>query len=165
MTTNKNMRIHNSKNGNHMNKKILLAMVLPALLSSCASITQGTSQILIFNIEPKDTRCVLTRVDDGQIGIVTASQNTVTVSKDKDDIVVQCKAEGYKGYTTRIVSTASGAGVTGAIFIDLGITDLITGAMWKYPDQHNISLEKEGTTPAATPVAPNLVIQQEAPSQ
>ena len=103
-------------------------------------------------------------MDDGQIGIVTPSQNTVTVSKDKDDIVVQCKAEGYKSYTTRIVSAASGAGVTGAIFIDLGITDMITGAMWKYPDQHNINLEKEGATSTAAPAESNVVTQQEAPS-
>lgn len=141
--------------------KILLATALPALLSGCASITQGTSQVLIFNIEPKDTRCVLTRVDDGQIGIVTASQNTVTVSKDKDDIVVQCKAEGYKQYTARIVSSASGAGVSGAIFLDLGITDLITGAMWKYPEQHNVALEKENAAPTANPAPSNTVAQQE----
>ena len=147
-----------------MNKKQLMVIAFPALLSGCASITQGTSQVIIFNIEPKDTRCVLTRVDDGQIGIVTPSQNTVTVSKDKDDIVVQCKAEGYKSYTTRIVSAASGAGVTGAIFIDLGITDMITGAMWKYPDQHNINLEKEGATSTAAPAESNVVTQQEAPS-
>ena len=147
-----------------MNWSAYLSLVLITFLSGCASITQGTSQILIFNIEPKDTRCVLTRVDDGQIGIVTQSLNTVTVSKDKDDIVVQCKAEGYKPLAMRIVSAASGAGISGAIFIDLGITDFITGAMWKYPEHHNVVLEKDGpTTPntAAAPVAPKEMAQQE----
>lgn len=115
------------------------------ITSGCASITQGTSQVLMFNIEPKEARCIVTRVDDGQIGVVTQSQNTLQVSKDKDDIIVNCRAEGYKPYTTKIASSASGAGVAGAVFIDLGIVDFATGAMWKYPEQHNISLEKENT--------------------
>lgn len=141
----------------------LIALPLVAL-SGCASITQGTSQVLIFNIEPKDTRCSLVRVDDGQIGIVTATQNTVVVNKDKDDIIVQCTATGYKPYTTRIVSSATGAGVAGAIFIDLGITDLITGAMWKYPESHNVALEKEGTI-STTPVVAKEVAQQDVSQQ
>ena len=112
----------------------------------------------MFNIEPKEARCVVTRVDDGQIGVVTQSQNTLQVSKDKDDIIVNCRAEGYKPYTLKIASSASGAGVSGAIFIDLGIVDFMTGAMWKYPEQHNISLEKEGTT---KPIASKEMAQNE----
>ena len=131
---------------------------LTLITSGCASITQGTSQVLMFNIEPKEARCVVTRVDDGQIGVVTQSQNTLQVSKDKDDIIVNCRAEGYKPYTLKIASSASGAGVSGAIFIDLGIVDFMTGAMWKYPEQHNISLEKEGTT---KPIASKEMAQNE----
>lgn len=112
-------------------------------LTGCASITQGTSQTLIFNIEPKEARCVVTRDGDGQLGVVSQSQNTLQVSKDKDDIVVNCRAEGYKPFALKIASSATGAGVAGAVFIDLGIVDLMTGAMWKYPEQHNISLEKQ----------------------
>ena len=66
----------------------------------------------------------------------------MTVSKDKDDIVVSCKAEGYKPKAVKIVSSASAAGVTG-VLLDFGITDMITGAMYKYPDSHNIALEKD----------------------
>ncbi len=134
---------------------MLLSAILLAGISGCASITQGTSQTLIFSIEPKETRCVVTRVDDGQLGIVTQSQNTLMVSKDKDDIIVQCNADGYKPYTFKIVSSATGAGVAGAIFIDLGITDMITGAMWRYPDLHNITLEKVGSTALSRHVTPN----------
>jgi uncharacterized protein YceK len=125
-------------------KKVLLTVpACLAVLSGCASITQGTSQTLMFNIEPKEARCVVTRVDDGQIGVVSYSQNTLVVSKDKDDIVVSCKADKHKPYTLKIASAASGAAVGGAFLLDLGITDLATGAFWKYPENHNISLEKE----------------------
>lgn len=112
-------------------------------LTGCASITQGTSQTLIFNIEPKEARCIVTRDGDGQIGVVSPSQNTLQVSKDKDDIIVSCRAEGYKSFALKIASSASGAGIGGGIFLDLGIVDLATGAMWKYPELHNISLEKQ----------------------
>jgi hypothetical protein len=116
---------------------------MTTLITGCASITQGTNQTLIFNIEPKEARCIVTRDGDGQLGLVSQSQNTLQVSKDKDDILVSCKADGYKPFSLKIVSSASGAGVAGAVFIDLGIVDFATGAMWKYPDQHNISLEKQ----------------------
>jgi hypothetical protein len=112
-------------------------------LTGCASITQGTAQTLIFNLEPKDINCMVTRDGDGQIGTLTMSNSSILVGKDKDDIVVACKAPGHKPKTIRLTSSASAAGVVGGAFIDLGITDLITGAMWKYPESTNIALEKE----------------------
>ena len=126
-----------------MKQKLATAVFLIFSLTGCASITQGTSQTLIFNLEPKDINCVVTRDGDGQIGTLTTSHNNLTVSKDKDDIVVACKAPGHKPKTVRLTSSASAAGVVGGVFIDLGITDLITGSMWKYPESTNIALEKE----------------------
>ena len=65
------------------------------------------------------------------------------VSKDKDDIVVKCSAPGYKQKVTRLTSKTETAGVVGGAFIDLGITDMMTGAMWAYPNDVSIVLEKE----------------------
>lgn len=113
-------------------------------LVGCASITKGTSQTIIFNIEPKGTTCVATRDGDGEIGSISSSNNTLKVSKDKDDIVVKCSAPGYKQKVTRVVSKTQTAGVVGGAFIDLGITDMMTGAMWAYPNDVSIVLEKEG---------------------
>ena len=44
-------------------KLFLIAVPLVSLsvLSGCASITQGTSQTIIFNLEPKETVCVVSR--------------------------------------------------------------------------------------------------------
>lgn len=121
----------------------LLAALPVLLVSGCASITQGTSQTIIMNLEPRETRCVATRDGEGEIGSVTTSNNTLTVSKDKDDIIIKCSAPKHKTKTVRMVSSTQAAGVIGGVFIDLGITDMITGAMWKYPDSINIALEKE----------------------
>jgi hypothetical protein len=112
------------------------------LINGCASITQGTSQTLTFNLEPKEITCQATRDGDGSLGSITNQNPTLNVSKDKDDIIVSCKADGYKPKVVKIASSATTAGVTG-VLIDFGITDMVTGAMYKYPDTHNVALEKE----------------------
>lgn len=145
--------------------KNISLVIMPALiLSGCASITQGTSQSIVFNIEPKEARCIVTRDGDGQLGVVTQSQNILYVSKDKDDILVNCRADGYKPFALKISSSASGVGVAGAMMIDLGVVDLMTGAMWKYPDQHNIFLEKQGNSaiPVGNVFAPHQTTTIEA---
>ncbi len=126
-----------------MKKTILLMTAVMMLSTGCATITQGTSQMLMFNLDPKETRCSLMRVGDGEIGSISYTHNTLTVNKDKDDIIVKCTAPGYAQKTMKIVSAASGGGVASVFLIDLGITDLATGAFWKYPDSLSIVLDKE----------------------
>jgi hypothetical protein len=126
-----------------MKYSLLAVVVASGVMSGCASITQGTSQTMIFNLEPKEATCVVTRDGDGEIGSLTYRNNTLTVSKDKDDIIVACKAPSHKPKTVRLVSSTQAAGVVGGIFLDLGVVDMMTGAMWKYPESMNIALEKE----------------------
>jgi hypothetical protein len=121
-------------------KFFTLAAIL--FVAGCATVTQGTQQIIVFKLEPKDTKCDVNRVGDGKLGSISTSLNTIQVGKDKDDIVVTCTAPGHKQQVTKIVSGATGAGVTG-VLIDFGITDMITGAMYRYPEEVSIVLEKE----------------------
>lgn len=126
-------------------KKIVPAVLLVLLASGCASITKGTTQTLVFELDPQDTRCTLSRDGDGEIGSINSRNNTVTVGKDKDDILVKCNAVGYTQKTTRLSSSADTAGVVGGAFLDLGITDMVTGAMWQYPNTTTITLDKESS--------------------
>ena len=73
-----------------------------------------------------------------------------------NDIIVACKAPGYEDKTIRLVSSASTAGVAGGAFIDLGITDMITGAMWQYQNEIRVALNKPGQAPANTDFAKPL---------
>ena len=109
------------------------------ILSGCATVTQGTQQAISFKLEPKDTICEISRVGDGKLGRVSSSSSTLFVGKDKDDIIVVCNAVGYEQSTTKVVSGATGAGVTG-VLLDFGITDMITGAMYRYPEEVTIAL-------------------------
>ena len=126
-------------------KTIAPALLLFLLATGCASITKGTTQTLVFELDPQDTRCTLSRDGDGEIGSINARNNSVTVGKDKDDILVKCQAQGHVQKTTRLTSAADTAGVVGGAFLDLGITDMVTGAMWLYPNTTTITLEREST--------------------
>ncbi|HEX4843456.1 MAG TPA: hypothetical protein VFV57_07280 [Limnobacter sp.] len=126
----------------------IVALACTLAATGCASITQGTTQTLIFKMEPLQTVCTLSREGEGELGVVNGKENTITVGKDKDDIIVACKAPGYEDKTMRLVSSASTAGVAGGAFIDLGITDMITGAMWQYQSEIRVALNKPGQAPA-----------------
>jgi len=122
---------------------ILLAI---STLSGCASITQGTSQIISFSIEPSEAKCSVINKSGATLGTVSGRNNLLQVSKGASDLVVTCTADGYEQKTTRIVSSTQTAGVLG-VGIDLGITDMLTGAMWKYPDHVSIVMDKAPPKP------------------
>ncbi len=122
---------------------IYFSILASFVMSGCASITQGTSQTIAFNLEPPETRCDLSRDGEGQIGSISVKNNTLSTGKDKDDIIAKCNAPGHKQKIVRVRSSTQAAGVVGGIFLDLGITDMIIGAMWKYPDDVTVALDKE----------------------
>lgn len=126
-------------------KKIYLSLSISALfLSGCASITQGTTQVISFSIDPQEAKCAVVNKDNATLGTVSGKANLLQVSKGAGDLIANCTAEGYEQKTTRIVSSTQTAGVLG-VAIDLGIVDMLTGAMWKYPDHVSIAMDK---TPA-----------------
>jgi len=120
----------------------LLTLTILLSVSGCATISQGTQQAIAFKLEPKEAICEVSRVGDGKLGRISGKSNIIHVGKDKDDIIVVCNAEGYEQSTTKVVSGATGAGVTG-VLLDFGITDMITGAMYRYPEDVTIVLDAE----------------------
>jgi len=118
-------------------KKIVLISVISLSLFGCASITQGTSQVISFSLDPQEANCSIINKDGATLGTISGRNNFLQVSKGAGDLIANCSAEGYQMKTPRIVSSTQTAGVLG-VAIDLGITDMITGAMWKYPDHVSI---------------------------
>ena len=123
-----------------MNKFIILLTAF--VFTSCASITQGTNQLLAFSITPVEATCTVTSDGGGQVGSVSGTINMLQVAKDNSDLLVNCVAKGYKSRITRLVSSTQTAGIIG-VTLDLGIVDMLTGAMWKYPDHTTIILEEK----------------------
>jgi hypothetical protein len=126
--------------------KVAIVGAFASLLVGCASITDGTTQTIIFKIDPVEARCTLTK-EGTELGSVTGKQNTISVSKGAHDIIAVCKSEGYEPKTQRLVSSTQTSGVVGGFFLDLGITDMITGAMWKYPSEVSVALDKLPSKP------------------
>lgn len=110
------------------------------LLSSCASLTQGTSQLITIDIVPKEATCALYDTD-GEIMTISGGSNMLQIAKNNSDILIDCSADGFKSSVTRLRSTAQTAGVVGVV-IDFGLVDMLTGAMWKYPSNVSIKLIK-----------------------
>lgn len=109
-------------------------------LSSCASLTQGTTQLITINIVPEEATCALYD-NDGEIMTISGGSNMLQIAKNNSDILIDCSAVGFKSSVTRLRSTAETAGVVGVV-IDFGLVDMLTGAMWKYPNNTSIRLIK-----------------------
>ena len=88
---------------------IYFAISFSFLMNGCASITQGTSQTIAFNLDPSDTKCDLSRDGEGQIGSISSKNNTLSTGKDKDDIIVKCSAPGHKQKIVRVKSSTQAA--------------------------------------------------------
>jgi hypothetical protein len=123
-------------------KHLVTATTIAMALTGCASITQGTTQVISFSIDPSDSKCTVVNKDGATLGTVSGKSNLLQVSKGSGDLIANCSADGYETKTTRIVSSTQTAGVIG-VAIDFGITDMLTGAMWKYPDHVSIVMEKK----------------------
>ena len=93
--------------------RLIYSLFFVIFATGCASITQGTSQILSFSINPIETTCTVNNESGGQIGAVSGQINMLQVDKDNSDLLVNCRAKGYKQKVTRIKSTTQTAGVIG----------------------------------------------------
>jgi hypothetical protein len=122
-----------------MRTALLLAAVC---LSGCASIVEGTGQEIFVDITPAAASCDAFR--EGQIvGAYSPATHSVMVKKSKEDLVLKCRAPGYKDKEVRLVSTASAWGVVGALTLDFGLIDYATGALNKYDASIQIVMERE----------------------
>jgi hypothetical protein len=104
-------------------QKLALSIVTTCFVG-CASITQGTTQTI--SIIPKQT-CVAKTHDGSEVGS-TDSNGAILVHKSKNPIVIECKDKQPKTIESKISKVAA----VGAVLLDGGLVDMLTGAMWMY---------------------------------
>ena len=112
-------------------------------LSGCASIVEGTTQEIFISLTPESAACDGYR-DEMIVGSYAPATKSMKVSKSRNDLVIRCKAPGYRDKDVRLVSEASGWGVAGALTLDFGLVDYATGALNKYDASIQIVMEREG---------------------
>jgi hypothetical protein len=117
----------------------MLLASLNFCLISCASITQGVSQAITFELNPTQTECLIYGSDSSLIATIVSTASNLAISKGSSDLLANCSADGYQTLQVNIKSSAQMIGIFG-ILIDFGITDMLTGAMWSYPDKIVITL-------------------------
>lgn len=116
-----------------ISKEVIAATLAMASLSGCATIVTGTSQQISVNTYPQGAKCDLWR-HDLVIASIDSTPASMTVSRSKYDIKVECSKKGYETahYTDRSAfETASAGNAFIGGLIGLGI-DSATGASNKY---------------------------------
>jgi hypothetical protein len=125
---------------NHIPQKILALFVLMGQgIVGCASMTQGTSQVITFDIAPPSSQCLVAGKGGINLGKVTPFENLLTVPKGKSDLTASCSAAHYQSNDFSIKSSAQPIAMA-SFLLDFGITDMLTGAMWAYPNKVEIVL-------------------------
>jgi hypothetical protein len=117
-------------------------LALGLALSGCASVVEGTSQVITVNTNPDGATCTLNRMPEGVIGQVNSTPAGVTVRKTKYDITVKCNKPGYQEATYLNHSGAAGA-TFGNIILGGGIgwaVDSASGSDNKYDSPVNVTL-------------------------
>jgi hypothetical protein len=111
-------------------KKGLIA-ALCVWLTGCASITQGTTQKI--TITPKQA-CVAKTQEGIELG-ATDKSGSIQVRKSKDALVIECVGKQPKTIESKVSKVAA----VGAVLLDGGVIDMLTGAMWMYESTIEVS--------------------------
>jgi len=132
-----------------MNLKSIAALAFAgAALSGCASIVEGTTQIIAVTSVPSS---------EGTYYVTTPGN--ATVHKTKHNLDVVCKLDGFKDLHGVIESHFNGATAGNIIaggIIGVGI-DAATGANYNYPTKFEVTMEPADAAPVAEGSAPPTV--------
>lgn len=121
----------------------ILALAGAGLLAGCATVIDGTDQIISFSVSPSTANCTIEQ-NDRVIGSIRNGGGEIEVPKSRNDLTVTCTAPGHQRRTVAVESSVSRWGLAGC-FLDLCITDYSTGALNKYDDSVSIRLAQTQT--------------------
>lgn len=108
-----------------MKNIILLAAI--AALSGCSTMTNGTTQL--FEIDPRGQSCTIYK--DGK-KIAESNTKMIEISRSHATVKIECP-ESIKEFKPAPTKEA----IFGAVWLDFGIIDSITGAFWEYVEVEN----------------------------
>jgi len=139
-------------------KRLFLVLSLPLLLlgGGCASVASGTTQDLTFDSVPQGAECTMVR--EGELISKFTTPTTIEVSRDKDDLHIVCKKEGYHDASNVIDSEIEATTVGNVLLGGLvgWAVDSATGADNHYDEHLTVTLvelpgQKEQMEQPATP--------------
>ena len=117
--------------------RVIAAVALLAVLSSCSSIVNGSTDNVSVTSDPEGAKCTIA----GQTFRTPAS---IPVKHSSDATLVSCSKEGYETGAAPLQSSTS-AWVIGDLFmpwlLSFGV-DFITGNAWVYDDSVHVTLDR-----------------------
>ena len=122
----------------------VLLLVPFALLQGCATITQGSAQVVELTTDPPGAHCTLTR--NGEVlTTVPGTPATLSVFKGKGNLQLSCRKRGFlvrtieegSEFEDMTLGNIIFGGIVG-VFVDAG-----SGAMYEYPPAMHITLIPE----------------------
>ncbi len=118
----------------------ILLLLAGTLLSGCASVIDGTSQVITVATDPPAATCSAFR-QGAPLFQTSAGHSRAIVSKSRHAIDLTCTAPGFEDTSVAVNSSISAMGVASMATFDFGITDYATGALNKYPDSVTVTLK------------------------
>ena len=121
------------------------------LLGGCATITQGTTQLVQVNSAPQGADCRLTR--EGKLLTNVRTPQSVTVPRSVHNVSVACRLpDGRQGHAvlkTTLTPMVAGNILVGGL-IGAGV-DAASGAMNQYPDAITVRVRDRSAPKPAGP--------------
>jgi hypothetical protein len=117
-----------------------------AVLSGCATVTSGSTQIVTIETEKDviDASCELTD-EEGRKWFVPSTPGAAIVKKGDGPMSLVCEKDGYK-ITTQLIEETVSNGAYGNILMGAGggigiLVDTVSGAAQHYPDRIIVWME------------------------
>lgn len=144
---------------------LALAILASSLLTGCASIVSGSSQVV--SVEARNqgqlVKGASCKLQNAKGTFYVTSPGTVTVHKSGDDLVVQCDKENIKSGQAHLKSSIKGMAFGNILFGGLigVVIDQSSGAAYDYPSTVTVFMGENPaaqmaafTPPAPTPMPP-----------
>ncbi|WP_052711760.1 XdhC family protein [Elstera litoralis] len=124
--------------------RLLAVAFVATQLAACATVVEGTDDLISFESTPPGARCLVDR-DGARIGTVDATPGSLKLSKSKNALSVTCDKAGQLTVTEQVESEFTGS-TFGNILLGGGvglIVDAATGANNRYPNPVKLLLPPE----------------------
>lgn len=124
--------------------RLLAVALLAAQAAACATVVEGTDDLVSFESTPAGARCLVDR-DGARVGTVDSAPGSLKLSKSKNDLTVTCDKTGHLTVTEQVESEFTGS-TFGNILLGGGIgviVDAASGANNRYPSPIKILLPPE----------------------
>lgn len=149
-----------------------IAVSTSSMLSGCASIVNGTSQVVSVETRDKAQQIVgaSCKLDNGKGVYFVTTPGTVTVHRAYDDMTVKCEKENIEPGLAAIKSTTKAMAFGNIIFGGVigAAIDAGSGAAYDYPTLISIIMGETpvvpgGSAPSAAVSAPAATLSSSAP--